>query len=72
MPITAVKPVYNRKTRTYEIEVVEDADPGLVQHGYFVYDSAAHCIPRIEEGRLLGHWNEAKRAAVLAHLRGKV
>lgn len=37
---TALKRVYNRKTKTYELEVVRNANLILVHNGYFVYETA--------------------------------
>lgn len=69
---TAVKAVYDRKSKTYRPEVVENADLVLVHHGFLVYDHPAPTLERVKSGSLIGSWPAAKRAVVEAFLASRV
>lgn len=66
--MTAVKPVYNRRTRCYDVEVIRDADPIQAHYGYMVFDDAAYALACIERGTLISHWSTAKVEAVKVYL----
>lgn len=68
----AVKPVFNRSTKSYDTVVIRDADLLLVHEGYFVYDDAAYAICMIEANRLLQSMGAAKKEAVLEFLHREV
>lgn len=72
MNFTAVKPVYNRKTKKYDIEVVENADVLLAHNGYFVFDDLRQARNAVIVKSLLGNWKPAKRDAVLAWLTARI
>ncbi len=67
--ITAIKPKYDFKTKTYSVAVIADANVLLAHEGFLVFDDHLRAYRDIKSGRLLGHWKEAKRVAVLAWLR---
>jgi len=71
-PYTAVKPVYDRKAKSYKAEVVEGADLHLVHFGYMVYDFAGPALEAVRAGRLIGSWKAGHKAAVVAHLEAKL
>jgi hypothetical protein len=63
--ITALKPVYDFKTKTFNIEVRRNADPILVHAGYFVYDDAKRVLERMVEGQFLNNWKANKRQSII-------
>jgi hypothetical protein len=72
--ITAVKPVYNRKTRQYDLDIRDDVSGPLgtyAQEGYLVYDDPDKTLYDIWDGRLIDNWNDKKREAIIAHLRSR-
>lgn len=70
--MTGLKPIYNRKTKKYTIEVVRGADPILVHSGYFIYEDALYARDAILDGTLLSHWSAKQVNAVLAYLNGEI
>lgn len=70
--VTAVKPVFNRTTQKYEVEVVKDADPILCHSGYLVYDDPLKTRNAILAAQLLQSWTPKKVNAVLAHLNAAI
>ncbi len=54
MQLTALKPVFDRATQQFSVEVLRDANPLHVHDGYFVYDDAAIVLPMIKRKALLG------------------
>ena len=63
---TAMKPKYNRKTKSYDVEVLTNADLILVHAGYFVFDDLKQALDMILDGRCLQGWKKDKRDAVVS------
>lgn len=74
MPINAVKPVYNRKTKDYGVEVHRDVHAlgSYAGSGYLVYDDPKRVAEEIAAGKLLQSWKPVKVQAVLRHLLSEV
>lgn len=68
MPFTAVKPIYNRSKKRFDLEIAHDAEPTLAHSGYFVFDDAARVLPKVQSRALLGHWSQPKRDLVIDFL----
>lgn len=72
----AIRPVYNRRTRSYVVQTVQIGKgeyasmAGLLDAGFFVYQDAGYAIKGIKNGSFLHSWPEAKRNAVLRYLEG--
>ena len=62
---TAMKPKYNRKTKGYDVEIINDAPAHLIHHGYFVFDNPITAAGMIRNGQCLSLWAEVKRTAIL-------
>jgi hypothetical protein len=69
-PYTALKVVYNRKTRQYDLEVVQNTDLHMIHSGYFVYETAnaPSALDMVKTGRCLSMWKEKSRAMVMDFL----
>ena len=65
---TAIKPVYNRSTKTYTIQVIENAQPIMAHEGFLVYDNASRALGDIIRGRLLQSWHQDKKDAIVHYL----
>lgn len=63
-PYTALKQVYNRKTRIYELVVVRNANLVLIHDGFFVYetDKPGEALEMIRAGRYLSgkNWDNSR------------
>jgi hypothetical protein len=68
--MTAIKPIYNRKTKAYDITVVEDANPLYAHEGYLVFDDRHRVLAAVQEGKLLQGWPYAKIKACIDWLLG--
>lgn len=70
MTLTAAKLVYDRKTKTYRVEVASrTADPIMVHSGHYVFQDAGKCLSEMRAGGLFGSGLKgAKREAMLAFL----
>jgi len=51
--MTAIKPIWNRSTKTYDIDVIQDASPLAAHEGYMVYDDTFRAIGLIVAGVLI-------------------
>lgn len=69
--ITAIKPVFDRKTQTFSVDVRRDANVLLAHEGWLVFDNPVTVKASIEAGHMISHWTPRKRAAVLAWLNGQ-
>ena len=69
-PYTALKLVYDRKTKTYRLEVIRDAFLHMIHHGYFVYETAKpdEALAMIQAGRCLTSWKPEALLAVIGFL----
>lgn len=69
-PYTALKLNYNRKTRTYELEVVRSAMIHMAHHGYFVYETAdpEGALKMIQSGICLSGWKPNAVSAIIGFL----
>lgn len=63
--ITAIKPVYDRRTRRFDIEVVRDANVLLAHTGFLVFDDPVRALANVVAGRLIPRWSVTKRQAVI-------
>lgn len=70
--ITAIKPIFDRQTQTFNVTVVENADVLLAHEGYLVYDDAAKVLQGIREGKMLTNWTPRKRQAAIDWLESRV
>lgn len=70
--VTAVKPIYNRKTKTYDVDVRRDANVLLAHEGFLVFQDAAYALAGVQSGSLIGSWEPKKRAAVKVFLTREV
>lgn len=68
--LIALKPVYNRKTKNWEVEERTNADPSLVHEGWIVFDSYFTALGMIVADRLMpkSQYTKDKRAAVVDHI----
>lgn len=66
--IRAVKAEYNRKTKSYTAQAIDNVYH--VSPGWMIYciGDEAQVIDEINRGRLIYSWKPAARAAVLAYL----
>lgn len=68
--MTAVKPVYNRSQKNYEIKVETiDTNGGVnlaayAMAGFYIFDDGVKALEAIWAGRGPSDWNEAKRETV--------
>lgn len=66
MGYLALKAVYNRKTKGYDVQAVENADIGMIHHGYLVVDptNIGYALSELNAGRLIASWKKEKQTAI--------
>ncbi len=69
---TALKPVYDFKTKTFNVQVVNNAEPLLAHEGFLVFDDKVRTLKAIRDGVMVPRWTEAKKKAVVDWLEGQV
>lgn len=70
--VVAVKPVFDRPTQTFSLEVIRDADVLLAHNGYFVYNDPEKALAGLKSGVFVPKWTERKRAAVVEFLQEEI
>lgn len=63
--MTAIKAIYNRKTKAYDVITVLNANPLYCHEGYLVFDNVDYTIAAINSGRLVPSIKPAQRQALL-------
>ncbi len=66
--IQAIKPVFDRKTQSFNVSHIPEADVLLAHDGWLVYDNPQTTLDAIDRGALLGNWTPKKRAAAATFL----
>ncbi len=61
--IQAIKPVFDRKTQSFSVSHIQNADVLLAHEGWLVYDNPQTTLDKIDSGALLAHWTPKKRTA---------
>lgn len=71
---TAVKAVYDRRSRGYCIEALKgDEQLVMLAHdGYLVFDNAADTLDKVRAGVLIPTWGEVKRSLVIEFLKATI
>ncbi len=70
--ITAIKPIYNYKSKAFWIHVVRDANVLMAHNGYLVFDDAAKTLDSVVDGKLIPSWTEVKRTAIITWLKEEI